>query len=179
MVTTSPIAFKALPRVSGGLQADMVATQPPYAAAVDADFALIKSWADSTDQSVVVTKYASVLTFATNWTWYITAGLYCDAVVMGGVVQLNVIVKYTGATLTADSYGSVGVQAIGTLAASMPALQPNATLRFVGETGNGMCTLVLDKGSLSLAALGCGGQTLVSNSYVAFCDAYIPYQTGP
>lgn len=177
MVSKSPLPFAELPRQAGGMPAEPVTADGPIAAAIDADFDVMKTWSDPFHSRLKVIRGSSALgtVFAPGWTWYSTAGLYCDTLAVGDVRFFSVLVKYTGATLTADDYGGIDNKVIGTF--KDPLFKPTGGrhLNFSGSTTVGTAIYIVSgAGELQIAGLSYKNVQFKSGHWACVNGMFIP-----
>lgn len=181
-VSTSPIPFTALPRQSGDDLVETVTADIPFAAAIDANFAKVNTWANARDASLKVTRLSNtaLITFATNWTWY-TANQFVDGYLVGNLRSFTVLAKYTGANLTKDpATGKLSPAPVRMFTLPSSWAVGDRQLFFTGGCGVGTAAVRLDvDGGVYLCGVSHLESTLptfATNTYVAVTATYLrPY----
>lgn len=169
--------FFELPRQSGGMPAEPVTADDRFAKTIDADFDLMKKWTDGFHPRLKVIRGSSALgtVFAPGWTWYSTAGLYCDTLAIGDMRFFSILVKYTGPTLTADDYGGISDSVIGTFKDPLFTPTGGRHINFSGSTSVGTAIFVLtSSGGIQLAGLSYVNVQLKSGHWACVNGMFIP-----
>lgn len=173
---TAPIAFTPLPRVAGTELADTPAAQNRFAPHVEANFDRINPYAGAFPERLKVRRVSgsNLLGWNAKWTWYSAAETGVEGWLIGDVRMMSIIAKYTGASILADSYGSIIDQPMATLRDGRFLPGGNQQLCVGASYAAGTAGLVLtETGVLTLITISEGKSSLDPNDWVSFIVTYL------